>query len=297
MDPRTSIVVITRDRGAELSRTLDHLAALPEEPPIIVVDNGSRDDTAARVARHPARPRLIELGRNAGSSARNTGVLAADTPYVAFADDDSWWAPGSLAYAAGLFDRHLDLGLICGRVLVGPEEHADRACERLAHEASDDAPGPGTPIHSFIARAAIVRRLAFLQADGFEPRFGIGGEEELLARDLMATGWRMACVPEITAHHWPAKRRQRGRHRATHLRNELWTAWLRDSAPVAARRSAAAILHAGPWPSTVRGIAGAMTGAPWVVRERQPVEPPAPASVSIAGEPAGDEPEPAHATA
>ncbi len=48
-DPRVTVVVITHNRRAELARTLDHLAGLPEKPAVIVVDNGSDDGSAAYV--------------------------------------------------------------------------------------------------------------------------------------------------------------------------------------------------------------------------------------------------------
>src|SRR5690242_13845141 len=94
-----TVVVATRDRRTELSRTLGHLARLPERPEVIVVDNASRDGTARLVRDEHPRVRLLRLSRNMGASARSAGVLAATTPHVAFSDDDSWWAPGSLAAA------------------------------------------------------------------------------------------------------------------------------------------------------------------------------------------------------
>ncbi|HEU4346617.1 MAG TPA: glycosyltransferase, partial [Actinoplanes sp.] len=47
--PAVTVVVITRNRRAGLLRTLRRLADLPERPPVIVVDNGSEDGTAAAV--------------------------------------------------------------------------------------------------------------------------------------------------------------------------------------------------------------------------------------------------------
>jgi hypothetical protein len=44
-DPRTTVVIMTRDRRAELLRTLDLMTRLPEGVPIIVVDNASSDGT------------------------------------------------------------------------------------------------------------------------------------------------------------------------------------------------------------------------------------------------------------
>lgn len=124
-DPRVTVAVITRDRSASLLRTLDVLAALPERPPVIVVDN-SRDDTTSRaVAGHPAIARLLRPAANTGALGRNLAVRHARTPYVAFSDDDSWWEPGSLRRAADLLDRYPRLGLLAARTLVGEQAAED----------------------------------------------------------------------------------------------------------------------------------------------------------------------------
>lgn len=52
-------------------------------------------------------------------------MARAGTPYVAFADDDSWWAPGALAEAVALFDRHPRLAVLAARILVGAEQRPD----------------------------------------------------------------------------------------------------------------------------------------------------------------------------
>jgi GT2 family glycosyltransferase len=84
----------------------------------------------------------------------------------------------------------------------------------------------------FVACGAIVRRSAFLEVDGFHPRYGVGGEEALLALDLAAAGWGCAYVPDITAHHHPSPRRDPDRRRSVMVRNDLWTTMLRRPLPV-----------------------------------------------------------------
>ena len=95
---------------------------------MIVVDNGSTDATADRVRRHPG-VELISLPRNLGAAARNAGARAARTPYVAFSDDDTWYAADAPSRMADLFDRHPRLAVITARILVGEAcaEVADRA--------------------------------------------------------------------------------------------------------------------------------------------------------------------------
>lgn len=101
---KISVVMITRDRGPQIRAALEHLLSFPERPRVIVVDNGSSDETVqlARVASSAID--IVPLDRNLGGAGRNVGVLRAETPYVAFSDDDSWWAPGALARASDLLD-------------------------------------------------------------------------------------------------------------------------------------------------------------------------------------------------
>ncbi len=89
-DGRVTVAVITHDRPTSVLRTLDALAVLPEQPPVIVVDNGSDDTTCTAVRRHPATARMLRPRENTGALGRNLAVRHADTPYVAFSDDDSW---------------------------------------------------------------------------------------------------------------------------------------------------------------------------------------------------------------
>jgi GT2 family glycosyltransferase len=165
-----------------LLTTLGHLRALPEKPKIVVVDNASSAGTVEAVRHRYPGVEVIPLDENRGAAGCNVGVKCVDTPYVAFSDDDSWWAPGSLARAADLLDAHARLGLLAAGTLVGPEEREDPICAEMATSplpAESDLPGP--PVLGFLACAAVVRRSAYLEVGGFDPRLLIGGEEELLA--------------------------------------------------------------------------------------------------------------------
>ncbi|WP_437073705.1 glycosyltransferase family 2 protein [Streptomyces sp. enrichment culture] len=227
--------MITRDRPAGLLRTLDALAALPERPPVIVVDNGTGAD---RPLDHPAAPLVLRPGRNTGAVGRNLAARYATTPYVAFCDDDSWWSPGALRQAADLLDAHPRLGLLAARVLVGPDAAEDPMNAVLAASplpGDDDL--PGRPVLGFLACACVVRREAFLGAGGFSKLLFFGGEETLLAYDLAAAGWGVAYEPSLTARHDPDHSGREGRGPLMR-RNEVLTLWLRRPLPLAARAGA-----------------------------------------------------------
>jgi GT2 family glycosyltransferase len=253
---RVTIVVATRDRRADLERTLPR-----HEAAVIVVDNGSADGSAQAVrARHPAAE-VVELGRNHGAPARNLGVARAATPYVAFADDDSWWAPGALDRAVAVLDAHPRLAVLAARVLVGDAEALDPVCEAMSSSPLGmpaDLPGPS--VLGFVACGAVVRRDAFLAAGGFDDVVFFFGEEERLALDLAAAGWGLAYVPEVTVHHHPSPSRDPAGRQALAVRNDLLVACLRRPWPVVARRAAAA-LRGGP-----AGRAGLRAALPRVPR-------------------------------
>ncbi|WP_282945541.1 glycosyltransferase family 2 protein [Cellulomonas endometrii] len=223
-DARVTFVVMSRDRRDELVQSLGRHRA-----PVILVDNGSTDGTAAAVrAAHP-HVRVVEAGRNLGAAARTLGVRLAETPYVAFADDDSWWAPGSLALVADVLDADPDVAVVQARVLVGPEERPDPFNDVLAASPLPRPPRTDLPTAlGFMACAAIVRRDAFLAAGGFDDVVRFPGEEERLALDLAAAGHAIVHAPQAVVHHHPSPRRHSPGARVTAAtRSHLLTAILR----------------------------------------------------------------------
>lgn len=269
---RVSLVILTHERLAEVTGTVGRAVALPDRPAIIVVDNGSRDGTAAALTRRFPSVSVVALPDNRGAAGRNEGVRRAVTPFVAFSDDDTWWAPGALTRAADLLERNPGIALITGRVLVGPAEREDPTCRLMAESPLARANGmPGTPVLGFLAGASVARREAFLATGGYEPRFFLGGEEALVAVDLIAAGWTIAYVPEVVAHHHPSAARDATRRRSLLARNALWFAWLRRPWRPALRVTAAAARRAVTDPVARRGLREAVSGAPWAWRHRRPL--------------------------
>ena len=273
-DPRVGVVLVTRNRRARTLETLDRLAVLPERPAVTVVDNASTDGTAEAVAaRHPDVV-VLPLPANLGAAGRNCGVAVTDAPYVAFSDDDSWWAPGALARAADLLDAHPAAGLLAARVLVGGDERLDPSCRAMAASPLAATDGPGPAVLGFVACGAVVRRSAFLEVGGFPLGYGVGGEEELLAVDLAAAGWSLSYCPELVAHHHPSTVRDPpAARRRLQARNALRTAWLRRS-PAGAVHRTLEVARGAASDSAVRLALGDIVhDVGWIWRERRPVAP------------------------
>ena len=269
---RVTVVVITRNRVADTLRSLGHLVALPERPPIVLLDNASDDGTAAAVREAHPSVQVIELDRNLGGAARNIGVERAGTPYVAFSDDDSWWAPHALTRAADVLDAHPSVAAVTARTLVGEENREDPLNAELAESPLPTEPGlPGPAVLGFLACATVVRTSAYLEVGGFDERLLVGGEEELLACDLATRGWRIVYVADVVAHHHPSSQRSAHARRRIGIRNTLWFNWLRRPARSALRRTLYMARTVPRDSVSLGGFWDALRGAGWVLRARRVV--------------------------
>lgn len=220
---RTTVVIASRNRADNLMRTLTHLSELAV--PVILVDNASTDDTVSRVRKEFPYVLVLESAVNRGAVGRNLGVQAARTPFVAFSDDDSWWAPDALERSEPIFDAHQDLALIAARTLVGPSERPDPITPLLRDSPLGEGVA-GPAVLGFMACSAIVRRQAFLDVGGFSPVLFFRGEETLLSWDLAAAGWALCYVEDVVAHHHPAASRAPDGE-IVERRNAVLASWMR----------------------------------------------------------------------
>jgi GT2 family glycosyltransferase len=271
-DSQVSVVVITYNRCEELAGSLTRLRSLPERPAIVVVDNGSADETTAMVRDRYPDVTLVALASNLGAVGRNIGVALTSTPFVAFCDDDTWWSPGSLAEAVDLLTRHPRLAVVTASIVVEPEGYLDPVSDEMGRSPLPCPPdAPGSPLLSFLAGASVVRRRAFLAVGGFSPRIRIGGEEELLAADLADAGWAMAYVPQLTIHHRASVLRNPHLRRRQGIRNTLWFTWLRRPLTSALLRTGVIL---GTIPRDRHSLAAVVEtarGATWVAAQRRVV--------------------------
>ncbi|MEA2442586.1 MAG: hypothetical protein QOH76_4010 [Thermoleophilaceae bacterium] len=177
-DVRVSVVVPARNAAATLGRTLECLAAQAVDGRIevVVVDDGSDDDTAAIARGAPGEVKLVSEGRLGAAQARNRGVAEASAAVIAFTDADCFPTPTWLARA---LDTLVDADLVQGRVEPDPSARLgpfDRTIwvesERGFYETAN----------------LVVRRELFERIGGFEDWLDTRGEK-LLAEDVWF-GWR-----------------------------------------------------------------------------------------------------------
>ena len=271
VERRVGVVVITWERREEALAAVGRLVALPERPAVVLVDNGSTDGTAEAVrARFPGVD-VVALGENRGAVGRNVGVARLRTPYVAFCDDDTWWEPGSLTRAADVLDAVPRLAVVNARIVVEPGSADDPIVAELR---DSPVPGPawlpGPALGSFLAGASVVRRDAFVRCGGFNARLWLGGEEELLATDLLSGGWELCYLDDLVVHHRASTLRDARLRRRVGLRNTLWFTWLRRPFAPALRRTLFLARTVPHDRTSALGAWDAIRGLPWLITERRP---------------------------
>ncbi|KDR38318.1 glycosyl transferase family 2 [Caballeronia glathei] len=266
---RISVVLLTHNRVEQALATLATLLALPDRPPVVVVDNASTDGTADRIARRYPCVKLIRARKNLGAAGRNLGVDAVTTEYVAFCDDDMWWRAGALTRAVAILDAFPRVAVLAARIVVGEAEVLDPTCEVMRASPLGDGGLPGPAVIGFLAGASVFRVTVFRQVGGFEPRLFIGGEEELVALDVLARGLMIVYADDVVLHHYPSALRDSALRRRLLARNAAWTAWLRLPAAEASvvTRRALAIMHAEG--VLLRDASAMLAGFPWTFAHRR----------------------------
>jgi N-acetylglucosaminyl-diphospho-decaprenol L-rhamnosyltransferase len=272
-----TIVVVTRNRVDTLLWTLGKLTSLPQNPPIIVVDNASTDGTPDRVKAAFPAVTVLALDQNKWCAARNEGVMLAKTSLIAFCDDDSFWQPEALSKAITYFRKYPHLGVLAGKILIGEAEELDSVCLAMQNSPlTDSRPLPGPPVLGFVCCAVVMRREAFLSIGGFDSRFAIAGEERMFSVDMRTKGWSLAYADDMVAHHYPSSLRNVAQRTQHITRDTLWYYWLRRPAYYAMRHTLLILKQIGKDINVRKGFLAAVKAAPGILFDRevipQPVE-------------------------
>lgn len=174
---------------------------------IVIVDDGSSDNTAEVVAALGPGVRLLRQSNAGPAAARNLGIQEARGELVAFLDTDDRWLPGKLAAQIELFRREPSLGLVSADMAIESgagarlvESNFVRRGLQQGFAALDGRPIPDAPRRllevNFINTSTVVaRRDLLLSLGGFDTRLRYGEDLELWLR--IAARHAIACLPSV----------------------------------------------------------------------------------------------------
>lgn len=225
--PQISAIVCTHNRDDYLGGAIDSLLAqqFAGEFEAIVVDNASFDRTCAVVQSrlHHSQLRYIYEPNLGLSIARNTGAKHADSPILAYLDDDAIASPQWLQTLYDAFAQFGDLAIAGGRVtLLWPPNvmppgwlSAGLAQSLGAYDLGEECVWIDRPGQTPRGLNYAIRRSVLEAIGGFEVNLGRMGKNLLSNEELYATqlvlrrGWRVAYLPQAqVAHHVAPERLQ-----------------------------------------------------------------------------------------
>lgn len=190
-DPKSwapiAVVVPAHNAGKTISAALTSvLQQVPGPREVVVVDDGSTDNTASIVRSFWPRVRLIQQPNSGVSAARNAGIAATASEWIAFLDADDEWYPNKLASQLALANA-----TPCAVLIAGTARYIDSR-ERLLHTGRAAGAGALFPRlirgNIIVTSSVLVRRSALNVAGGwFRQDLSLGEDWELWLR-LSARG-------------------------------------------------------------------------------------------------------------
>ena len=199
--PKASVVVCSYNGGKTLDRCLASLKDINyPNYEVILVDDGSKDDTQEIAARHPWVRNIQQVNKGL-SYARNVGAHAATGDVIVYTDSDCMADPDWLYYLIGTLLSG-DYAGVGGPNISPPAENWVQACVSAA---------PGGPSHVLLTDVVAehipgcnmaFHRWAFNQVGGFDPEYRKAGDDVDFCWRLQQSGGVIAFSPAAIVWHY-----------------------------------------------------------------------------------------------
>jgi glycosyltransferase involved in cell wall biosynthesis len=189
--PLVSVVVPVFNAGVRLHEAISAIERQCYEPvEIIVVDDGSTDDTPAAIRRLGSRVRVLRQPNAGPAAARNRGLSIARGDLFAFLDADDLWPEGKLLLQVGRLTDDPDVDVVLGRISYVPESGS------LVPDLRFEDPEART-ISNVHLGSGVYRRTAFERVGGFDETLRFSEDHDWFLRAREA-GLRIRILDEVT---------------------------------------------------------------------------------------------------
>ncbi len=201
--PLFSVIIPTYQRAHLIARALDSVFAQElDDQEVIVVDDGSTDNTDAVLRRYEPRIRLIRQANKGPGAARNAGARVATGKYIAFLDSDDLWFPWTLASYARIIADHAEPSIIAGQILSFADEAQLRSVAPAPLKIERFADYFASSHHNRYCGSGqmCVRRDLLLASGGFSERLIVAEDVDLVMRLGTAPGFVWVLSPAMIAY-------------------------------------------------------------------------------------------------
>lgn len=198
MQPRVSVIIPAYNCDRYITQAIDSVLSQDFwSYEVVVVDDGSTDSTAQKLAYYGSQIRVIRQGNHGVSAARNHGIEVARGELIAFLDADDYFLPFKLAHQVLQFEAHPTVGIV----------HS--GWRRVSQDGTpliDVTPWEDVPNLNLeewlrwkpVLPSAMMFRRHWLDAcGGFDQRFSQAEDTDLVLR-LAAMGCQSIWLPEVT---------------------------------------------------------------------------------------------------
>lgn len=198
---RVTYLLVTYNSARILPRALPSLAAAPH---VVVVDNGSSDDTAAMVRRLLPQARLIEAGANLGfGRANNLGLEQVRTPFALLLNPDCILAPGALEELVAAAERYPDAAIVGPKLFDAPGVPS-LSFRRAFYERQPKGvtEAEGDLCADFLTGTAMLLNMAAMRRIGFfDPWFFLYFEDDDLCLRVRRAGGSLVLAAHAVGEH------------------------------------------------------------------------------------------------
>jgi glycosyltransferase involved in cell wall biosynthesis len=190
--PKISVIIPTYNRAAFLAAAVDSVRQQGCSPvEIIIVDDGSSDDTARLVRSLGANLRYVYQTNQGPAAARNRGLALAEGDFLAFLDTDDAWPGGRLHSMLRHLEQDDALQLVLGHIEMQQQRTSGEDFRLVA---------AGERVLLWCLGAALFRRSAFDRVGPFDANLRFSEDLDWYLK-AMEFGLPMQVVPEIALHY------------------------------------------------------------------------------------------------
>lgn len=200
--PKVSVIIPTYNRGYFVKNAIESVLIQSfKDREVIVVDDGSTDDTRSELTGFEGQIRYLYQENSGVSSARNSGIMIAQGQWLAFLDSDDEWCPDYLSTQMEILENApavcMQTSNCCFIGLKGERTtyfDINRVSSVLKGRASMDIPSPFLFIIShgpWQVGSTIISKAAVRSAGMFDESIGLSEDLDLMARVSLHGGFRL----------------------------------------------------------------------------------------------------------